>query len=246
VLSAAWLGATCLHAAPAAGVAAKKAESTSSKPATSPSNRASLRGNTTPSSKEKTVHVLNRLAFGARPDDAKNVERLGLMRWIEAQLSPQTIDDSAIERRLAAFSTLRLSPSQLSLAYHSDQLWNRLKNEERKKRQAEKNGEKFEGKYQVLSTKQQQVLDNARAEGFEAGISMQVVGEMQAAKLLRAVESKRQLQEVLVDFWSNHFNLDVKKQQVRTLRLADERDAIRPHVLGRFAICWVLPLTARR
>ncbi|MGC4043775.1 MAG: DUF1800 family protein [Armatimonas sp.] len=49
---------------------------------------------------------------------------------------------------------------------------------------------------------------------------------------MRAVQSERQLQEVLVDFWSNHFNIDMGK--ARTTKAIDERQAIRPHVLGKF------------
>jgi uncharacterized protein (DUF1800 family) len=58
--------------------------------------------------------------------------------------------------------------------------------------------------------------------------------EMQAAKLLRAVMSERQLQEVMVDFWFNHFNVDVRKGEVRWYLTSYERDAIRPHALGKF------------
>jgi uncharacterized protein (DUF1800 family) len=54
------------------------------------------------------------------------------------------------------------------------------------------------------------------------------------AKLYRAIESDRQLQEVLVDFWYNHFNVDAGKGADRYLVTAYERDAIRPHVLGNF------------
>ena len=46
--------------------------------------------------------------------------------------------------------------------------------------------------------------------------------------------SERQLQEVLTDFWFNHFNVDARKGPVRFLLTEYERDAIRPHVLGRF------------
>jgi uncharacterized protein (DUF1800 family) len=61
-----------------------------------------------------------------------------------------------------------------------------------------------------------------------------IVNEVIEAKLQRAVLSNRQLEEVLVDFWFNHFNVSVTKQQVRNLLPSYERDAIRPHVLGRF------------
>jgi uncharacterized protein (DUF1800 family) len=61
-----------------------------------------------------------------------------------------------------------------------------------------------------------------------------VVNEVIEAKLQRAALSNRQLQEVLVDFWFNHFNVSITKTQVRNLLPSYERDAIRPHVLGRF------------
>jgi hypothetical protein len=61
-----------------------------------------------------------------------------------------------------------------------------------------------------------------------------IVNEVIEAKLQRAVLSNRQLQEVLVDFWFNHFNVSITKQQVRNLLPSYERDAIRPHVLGKF------------
>jgi uncharacterized protein (DUF1800 family) len=60
------------------------------------------------------------------------------------------------------------------------------------------------------------------------------VTELKEAKLQRAVLSNRQLQEVLVDFWFNHFNVSLTKAQVSNLLPSYERDAIRPHVLGRF------------
>jgi uncharacterized protein (DUF1800 family) len=58
--------------------------------------------------------------------------------------------------------------------------------------------------------------------------------ELIDAKVYRALYSTRQLEEVLVDFWLNHFNVFSGKGQVRMLLTSYERDAIRPHVLGRF------------
>lgn len=64
---------------------------------------------------------------------------------------------------------------------------------------------------------------------------MQIVArDLTSGKLLRAVYSDRQLEEVLVDFWYNHFNVFLEKGADRELVTAYERDAIRPHVLGKF------------
>jgi uncharacterized protein (DUF1800 family) len=61
-----------------------------------------------------------------------------------------------------------------------------------------------------------------------------VDGEVQSAKILRAVYSNRQLEEVLTDFWFNHFNVFIGKGADRYLVTSYERDVIRPHVLGKF------------
>jgi uncharacterized protein (DUF1800 family) len=58
--------------------------------------------------------------------------------------------------------------------------------------------------------------------------------ELQRATLLRAVYSKRQLNEVMVDFWSNHFSIYFHKDANRFLKPIDDRDVIRPHALGKF------------
>jgi uncharacterized protein (DUF1800 family) len=58
--------------------------------------------------------------------------------------------------------------------------------------------------------------------------------ELSQQKIVRAVYSERQLQEVLTDFWFNHFNVDARKGPTRYMLTEYERDAIRPHVLGRF------------
>ena len=58
--------------------------------------------------------------------------------------------------------------------------------------------------------------------------------ELMQAKLLRAAYSERQLEEVMVDFWFNHFNVFAGKGQMRVYLTEYERDAIRPHVLGKF------------
>jgi len=68
-----------------------------------------------------------------------------------------------------------------------------------------------------------------------AGGPAQVIQrDLTEAKLLRAVYSNRQLEEVLDDFWFNHFNVFLDKGADRYLVTDYERDAIRPHVLGKF------------
>jgi uncharacterized protein (DUF1800 family) len=61
-----------------------------------------------------------------------------------------------------------------------------------------------------------------------------ILDEFYLAKLIRAVHGRNQLQEVLTDFWFNHFNVFIGDGFDRYATPAYERDAIRPHVLGRF------------
>jgi uncharacterized protein (DUF1800 family) len=61
-----------------------------------------------------------------------------------------------------------------------------------------------------------------------------VITELQQAKLLHATYSERQLAEVMTDFWFNHFNVSINKDQVAYLATSFERDAIRPNALGKF------------
>jgi uncharacterized protein (DUF1800 family) len=62
---------------------------------------------------EAILHALNRLAYGPRPGDVERVRQMGLAKWIEQQLNPNSIDDHALEARLAGYPTLRLSTAKL-------------------------------------------------------------------------------------------------------------------------------------
>ncbi len=74
-----------------------------------------------------------------------------------------------------------------------------------------------------------------RQEVREAGIPIgQIHEQLMATKMLRAVESERQLQEVMVDFWSNHFNIDMRRPPCGILKVVDDREVIRPHIFSKF------------
>jgi uncharacterized protein (DUF1800 family) len=83
-----------------------------------------------------------------------------------------------------------------------------------------------------------QLVDDMRPEQretVEAMIQPQaVLGELAEAKLWRAIYSNRQLDEVITDFWFNHFNVFVGKGPDRYMVNAYEREVIRPHALGKF------------
>jgi uncharacterized protein (DUF1800 family) len=180
---------------------------------------------------KKILHVLNRLTFGARPGDAERVRQMGVSRWIEMQLHPETIDDSVAERKLSTFETLKMSPQELMLAQLNDSAG--FLKKVRAMKQATPN-KPATGKEVALNRRQQNALKMIEEAGLERQTSIQAVGELENDKIMRALDSNRQLYEVMVDFWSNHFNIDVKKNLARALKIVDEREVIRPHVFGKF------------
>ncbi len=130
---------------------------------------------------DAAVHLLNRITFGPTTGEVDRVHRIGAEAYLQEQLHPEKIDDSALDARLSLFPTLTMDGTSL------------LQQPPR-----------------------------------------QVQQELAQATVLRGLYSRRQLQEVLVDFWSNHFNVFIGKQQCRFFKTLDDRDAIRPHVLGKF------------
>ncbi|MDR3763029.1 MAG: DUF1800 domain-containing protein [Acidobacteriota bacterium] len=69
---------------------------------------------------QRAIHALNRFTFGARPGDVDRVLATGVNNWFEQQLSPQTIDDSRLDARLAPLHTVRMSSRELARSFPSD------------------------------------------------------------------------------------------------------------------------------
>ncbi len=160
---------------------------------------------------QQILHALNRLGYGPRPGDVERVRGIGLATYIGRQLSPRTIEDPAMEPALAGYPVLGSSPAQLVREYPQP-------TPQARQRMAQ--GE----------MSRQEMMEMYPPERRPAVITTQ----MQAARITRAVLSERQLEEVMVDFWFNHFNVYAQKGAVRWLLPAYEREAIRPHALARF------------
>ncbi len=266
----------------------------------------------------RVVHALNRLTFGPRPGDIDRVSAMGVDKWIDEQLHPEKIDDSALEARLAQFPTLQMSTQQIIENFPPPELIRAISNGKASmpsdpvqhsiyEAQLQRFQEKQERKQQVvpasastnnmadaaagqaltdeeigrrnddrlannvnvdsiLSTppdqrvkailampaedqialvtslkgpKRNELMDGLNPRDRETVIAlnypMQAVDqELVDAKLIRAIYSERQLQEVMTDFWMNHFNVFIGKEADRYLLTSYERDTIRPHSLGRF------------
>jgi uncharacterized protein (DUF1800 family) len=179
----------------------------------------------TTQSDAEIVHVLNRLTFGPRPGDVEAVRRQGLQKWIAEQLHPERIGNAALDQRLASLRTVALPTDELMDRYDVPMELKR----EMKKKQAEMAGEPTEQDKRKLRRE----LREKYGKDMD-GTPRLVLEELQEAKVLRAVYSERQLDEVVVDFWMNHFNVYAPKGPERFLVSEYEREVIRPHAWGRF------------
>ena len=233
------------------------------------------------SADEAIQHALNRLAYGPRPGDAEHIRQMGLAKWIDQQLSPKSIDDSAVEARLSGYPTLRMSTAQLLAEYPNP-------------KQAAKSAAQPKQELTPVEAAQKQADDAITAMAREmdpndvaGGIAganktsaqqaapapdtpspmklnpatrglgkndssniepnvvpkaisddskrpARVVEELAMAKTTRAIYSERQLQQVMDDFWFNHFNVFAGKGEVKWYLTTYEREVIEPHTLGKF------------
>jgi uncharacterized protein (DUF1800 family) len=168
---------------------------------------------------EAILHALNKLGFGARPGQVEQIKQTGLENWIQAQLHPENLTDAVVDARIAQLPALPLSAAQLLDQYPPQDV------------AAKRLGLK-------IDEYQKRVQDLAKKSGGTNSMPFkdqnEIVNELMAAKIIRAMYSERQLSEQLADFWFNHFNIFVYKDLDRWYLIPYEREAIRPHVLGKF------------
>lgn len=263
------------------------------------------------SQRDRAIQLLDRLTFGPRPGEVDKVLSIGIDRWFEQQLAPETINDDAVNHRLADYPTLTMTPEQALTAFpdratiqavanekvqpptdpglaavYEVQLV-KLHNQEIRKGEtdpkttpsttdvqpgqqvdhdravaARVTGELFtlprnqrmntlmklpvadriafttylsgEQKGLLLSQFSPRERELFNAMSANVNSSPQIASELSQAKLLRAILSERQLQEVMTDFWFNHFNVFIGKNSDQWYTTSYERDVIRKNALGKF------------
>jgi uncharacterized protein (DUF1800 family) len=250
------------------------------------------------SADEAVLHALNRLAYGSRPGDIERVKQMGLAKWIDQQLNPNSIDDRALQARLENYPTLAMSTTKLIEEYpqpkqaekqaakvqaqnaqqtRSDAVAAVIAKDSQGTGVADGGAASRSGQKKTASVtegtpatnssgaptaapspmKEDPAADSANvatrgAGGKKNALSgadpnavpkaiaddskkpQRVVEELAMAKVTRAIYSERQLQQVLDDFWFNHFNVFAGKGEDRYYLTAYERDVIQPHTLGKF------------
>ena len=158
-------------------------------------------------------HLLRRATFGVRKADVEAVKQMGREAWIDRQLEPALIPDPEIDKRLEGFETLKMTNEEF-LGRLSGATTMATKGPPKK------------GEDRVeAARRRQQELNQLRN---------QAAREVPRAILTRAVYSERQLQEVMAEFWRNHFNVDITKDAVRYYIQDWEREVIYRHMFGSF------------
>jgi uncharacterized protein (DUF1800 family) len=161
----------------------------------------------------RAVHLLSRATYGVRPEDLAGLLDSGIDAWLDRQLTPSRIDNSALEARLETYPAAEMTIAELYEAYPPPQVVReRLGNPD--------------------SVSQEEMRRMRRELRIQS--PNRILFDLGGAKLQRAVYAKRQLEEVMTDFWFNHFNVFFAKGPDRWLVGDYEREAIRPYVFGEF------------
>jgi len=167
--------------------------------------------------RDSAFHALNRLAYGARPGEADSVAQFGVMKWIERQLDADHVSDTRLAEREREFKILDYDRADLAGRYRDAV-------RERQRMQRE-----FGDSFPLSNRRGGQGVRPAPMREFR-----ELGGELQQLAVVRAALSERQLREVMVDFWTNHFNVFVGKGADRFLLPSYIEETIRPRALGRF------------
>lgn len=193
---------------------------------------------------QKIVHVLNRLGFGARPGDVERVKKLGLQKYIDQQLNPTLIDDAAAEAKLKGLDVFGMTTAQIFAKYpNPGALLRQLEGGRQAQANARNNSALTSGAMADPAAEQQMTADEQRERRqklqelyreYDLRPANQLLPQIIGNRVLRAVYSERQLQEVMVDFWQNHFNVFAGKAAVRWYIPSYERDVLRKNALGNF------------
>lgn len=189
---------------------------------------------------QKIMHVLNRFGFGARPGDVEKVRQIGVKKYIEMQLNPASINDPAAAAKVENLEILKMPTEEIFAKYPNPGALLRMlegngrrNNRNNAAQNNQMTAEKSEQNEQAGQRERREKLREIYQK-YDLRPANQILRDLTASRVLRAVYSERQLQEQMVDFWTNHFNVYAKKGAVRWYLPSYDRDVIRPNALGNF------------
>ncbi|HEY4337493.1 MAG TPA: DUF1800 domain-containing protein [Puia sp.] len=173
--------------------------------------------------RQAAAHLISRFTYGAKPGEVDAVVRMGLENWFAKQLEGALADDS-LEKRLSRYDALELSNEDVTNTYPRNGQVLRM---------AIQDGVINKDSVKVDRKEYREVLQNyMQQKGLKQ--EQDLFRQFFCQKVLRAAYSENQLREVMTDFWFNHFNVSLTKNDCSGFIPAYERDVIRPNSLGRF------------
>ncbi len=165
--------------------------------------------------RDRAIHLLQRATYGPRPADVDAVLSDGISDWLDRQLHPERIDNAALETLLDGVPVASMSLNELAGQYPPNQ---------------------------VLQSVRQLSQSNSLEESDQRRLRRElgehsprrILDGLATTRITNAVHSERQIEEMMTAFWYDHFNVFWGKDATRLLVPGYERNAIRPHVFGKF------------
>ncbi|MGZ3754998.1 MAG: DUF1800 domain-containing protein [Mucilaginibacter sp.] len=173
--------------------------------------------------RQAAAHLLNRFTYGATPGQVDAVVKMGLENWFKQQLQANMPDDS-LNQVLDRLDAVKLTNEQIVNEYPKGGQVLRM---------AIKDG--------LINKDSAKVDQKAYRDQIQAYLQQkgmkperELFRQFIVQKILRSTYTNNQLQEVMTDFWFNHFNVSITKNDCSQFIPAYERDVIRPNALGKF------------
>ena len=173
---------------------------------------------------QAAAHLLSRFTYGAKSGDIGFVLKIGLEKWFEQQLEGN-LEDKDLTAMLSSFDAINLTNTQVENLYPRNAQLLRF---------AVKDGAIHKDSVNKANGKEYRsaIAAYMKEKGYrpQQDLYRQFINQ----KILRATYTNNQLKELMTDFWFNHFNVSLSKNQCASYVPAYERDVIRPNVFGKF------------
>lgn len=173
---------------------------------------------------QAAAHLLGRFTYGAKAGDVNEVVKIGLERWLVQQLDGN-LEDAKLNQELSKFEDINLTNTQVENIYPRNAQLVRfaVKDGYINKDSVNKgNGPAYRAAIQSYM----------KDKGYKP--QQELYRQFINQKITRAIYTNNQFREIMTDFWFNHFNVSLSKNQCASYVPAFERDVIRPQVFGKF------------
>lgn len=173
---------------------------------------------------QATAHLLSRFTYGAKPEQVKEVAKMGLEKWLKKQLEGNLADEN-LDQMLSQYDAINISNSEVE---------DRFPQGPRITRWAVRDGYLHKDSLNSGNNRYQREVIQTYMKDKGYRPLQDLYRQFFNQKILRAAYGENQLREIMTDFWFNHFNVALNKTQCASFVPAYERDVIRPNVFGSF------------